>query len=430
MDENLNEHREPIGTAQSESASDAFGCCSRYRQCSDVGKCLIPEENYSVNCLYRKSLESGIIFYGKNSKNFDPLVYDRFVSAYQALSVFDQEALCSVLTYFFVEKANTTRELFYDCPELFALADSGFFELHTQPRAILEKYKDKPLREKCKSILPVVAEWSRSLCITPEEIEEWNLRASNKVLKSELIDWICLYCPSVRGSLCDGLHYVVIPLDTRQELLEFYLDYLFRENSKSGIERISDPRFLLNQNVVLKYHSNSKNLSEKEKAMHRSHPQKNAAPKYLSSNHDLSEKEQTAKMFGPWDRSISETLDGIKRIHNSKELPPKRILFLDRTAQSAVFKGSREELYSVTLSSCDCMDFAMQGLPCKHIYRLACELGYEIPFPEFDPRKASEYDVSEDISRLTNRWRSGQLTTDSYIKCVEALQKSAAKAKR
>lgn len=31
--------------------------------------------------------------------------------------------------------------------------------------------------------------------------------------------------------------------------------------------------------------------------------------------------------------------------------------------------------YDVTLSSCKCVDFGMRQLPCKHIYRLAYELG-------------------------------------------------------
>lgn len=135
-------------------------------------------------------------------------------------------------------------------------------------------------------------------------------------------------------------------------------------------------------------------------------------------------------MFGPWDCSILETIDGIKRVQSAKSLPADRISSLDRTSQSAVFRGSDGDLYSVTLSSCDCIDFYRNNLPCKHIYRLAYELGYDISLPEFDPYKAYDYDISEDIQRLTSRWSAGQLTTDSYIKCVDALQKSASKAKR
>lgn len=53
----------------SESNDDTFGCCSAYTECSDAKKC-IRENNFSRNCIYRKNLEAGKIFYGKN-RNID-----------------------------------------------------------------------------------------------------------------------------------------------------------------------------------------------------------------------------------------------------------------------------------------------------------------------------------------------------------------------
>ncbi len=38
------------------STREEFGCCSRYRACSEKGECLIPELDYSKNCSYRKTL--------------------------------------------------------------------------------------------------------------------------------------------------------------------------------------------------------------------------------------------------------------------------------------------------------------------------------------------------------------------------------------
>lgn len=46
--------------------ADVFGCCSKYNQCSDARKCLHQNLLYSKACFYRKNLESGKIFYGKN----------------------------------------------------------------------------------------------------------------------------------------------------------------------------------------------------------------------------------------------------------------------------------------------------------------------------------------------------------------------------
>ena len=48
------------------SPSTVFGCCSKYEQCSDAGKCIHDYKLYAKGCQYRKNLESGLIFYGKN----------------------------------------------------------------------------------------------------------------------------------------------------------------------------------------------------------------------------------------------------------------------------------------------------------------------------------------------------------------------------
>lgn len=48
------------------SGGDPFGCCSRYIQCSDAKKCIHPDPVFASACMYRKNLESGKIFYGKN----------------------------------------------------------------------------------------------------------------------------------------------------------------------------------------------------------------------------------------------------------------------------------------------------------------------------------------------------------------------------
>lgn len=46
--------------------SDAFGCCSRYEECSDAKKCLHENKLYARNCIYGAHLAEGRIFYGKN----------------------------------------------------------------------------------------------------------------------------------------------------------------------------------------------------------------------------------------------------------------------------------------------------------------------------------------------------------------------------
>lgn len=46
--------------------TDTFACCSKFVDCSDARACLHPHERTFNGCYYRKNLENGIIFYGKN----------------------------------------------------------------------------------------------------------------------------------------------------------------------------------------------------------------------------------------------------------------------------------------------------------------------------------------------------------------------------
>ena len=73
-----------------------------------------------------------------------------------------------------------------------------------------------------------------------------------------------------------------------------------------------------------------------------------------------------------WNDVHSEP-DQVKRLDSAKkaDLTPVSVNVEDGTAR---FKSKRRE-YVVSLDSCTCADFAMRGLPCKHMYRLALELG-------------------------------------------------------
>ena len=49
--------------------SEKFGCCGKYVECSDAKKCLHCNTFYAKACYYRKNLEAGRIFYGRNATN-------------------------------------------------------------------------------------------------------------------------------------------------------------------------------------------------------------------------------------------------------------------------------------------------------------------------------------------------------------------------
>ena len=43
---------------------EPFGCCSRYKECSELRRCIHPHNFYATACQYRKNLESEKNFYG------------------------------------------------------------------------------------------------------------------------------------------------------------------------------------------------------------------------------------------------------------------------------------------------------------------------------------------------------------------------------
>ena len=48
------------------SNEEAFGCCSKYIECSEKKHCIDNNLRFRLGCLYKKNLDSGKIFYGKN----------------------------------------------------------------------------------------------------------------------------------------------------------------------------------------------------------------------------------------------------------------------------------------------------------------------------------------------------------------------------
>ncbi len=55
----------------------AFDCCSQFLKCSDNLECVHKEDGLGEGCSYRRKLEDGIVFYGKNKNIFEPLKFGR-----------------------------------------------------------------------------------------------------------------------------------------------------------------------------------------------------------------------------------------------------------------------------------------------------------------------------------------------------------------
>lgn len=86
------------------------------------------------------------------------------------------------------------------------------------------------------------------------------------------------------------------------------------------------------------------------------------------------ENEELQKLWNEkWGPEVHETADAKKRIASAKsaKLTPVKI---DREDCYGYFQGSYGK-YETFLDNCTCIDFHRRKKPCKHIYRLAMELG-------------------------------------------------------
>ncbi len=50
-----------------------FDCCSSFRKCSDTLECVHKNNSLFDGCTYRKKLEAGVVFYGKNCNIIGPI---------------------------------------------------------------------------------------------------------------------------------------------------------------------------------------------------------------------------------------------------------------------------------------------------------------------------------------------------------------------
>jgi len=55
-----------LSYANYSSSQDSYACCSSYVECSDAKHCTHENLLYAKKCIYRRNLEAGKIFYGKN----------------------------------------------------------------------------------------------------------------------------------------------------------------------------------------------------------------------------------------------------------------------------------------------------------------------------------------------------------------------------
>lgn len=125
--------------------------------------------------------------------------------------------------------------------------------------------------------------------------------------------------------------------------------------------------------------------------------------------------------FGQWDASIHTTPEQKTRQDRALDIYPCNV-DLNKAYKTATIRG-QYGIYNVTLEHCDCEDFYRRHLPCKHIYRLAMELGM---FPGIvDVDRLSVDEVMEIINVLS--WDEQQTFGYTCFECGKNNRNGASK---
>lgn len=126
--------------------------------------------------------------------------------------------------------------------------------------------------------------------------------------------------------------------------------------------------------------------------------------------------------FGKWNTSVHDNFEQLKRRISAAKIDEDDIE-LNPANQTAHIYGSDPEPYFVTLEECSCYDFQSRNLPCKHMYRLASELGCLDDLPSLNPNTEKEFEdsIMEKIDHYYRALQDGAISADRFVKITNAL---------
>lgn len=124
--------------------------------------------------------------------------------------------------------------------------------------------------------------------------------------------------------------------------------------------------------------------------------------------------------FGNWEESLHREP---KQVGCRKRASTVVLQNIDTAIGTALAEGSGEQPYDVSLESCTCGNFIGTKKPCKHMYRLASELGLieELPKTDRAAAKAFKESIPSEIKRFEELYFSGAISAEKYAAIVKAL---------
>ena len=218
--------------SQNESnTSESIGCCSRYRECSDEKTCVCPIPEIAAMCIYRRNLESGRIFYGRNAEWYDKAVDEDVHSLYAQFTQTVKGAFVSLLDAFFRQKRGCLNLVVPNTEDLLHIENSTLISVSRDYREILSCHNMNALRDSCKRRI-----------VPPENASNSEKKQAGKMnrdlyggpcsfaIKANVISWILKLEPEAVNNLAKPFARVKIP-----EKYQPYLSMLYDELLEEGI---------------------------------------------------------------------------------------------------------------------------------------------------------------------------------------------------
>ncbi len=185
----------PIGA---EEGTEYFGCCDLNRECSNVGHCVHPDAERAKGCRYKANLETGNIFYGKNSQSFKEHKedYDYLVAYNNSLPPEEKQVLSEIIVYMCSKNRGVSNHLcFYNEMIYKVLSSCKLFILSTPQQLILHLYEKGILTLESMRFIhgrfSTLPELEDKIYPIPETFKESNASAKQKyLLDCKIKDWV------------------------------------------------------------------------------------------------------------------------------------------------------------------------------------------------------------------------------------------------
>lgn len=227
--------------------ADDFGCCSRYRACSDAGKCLIPDLDYSNNCIYRRQLESGHTFYGKRADGFSP---DLYVSIQNAVSALSQEA-SSVLHEILLNLCDYNRGRTRCVIRNFALdelASLGLFQILPLGAEFPDSCSARKLSQMVKDNPDFFARFTAAGNVR-DAARQHDKKLPSKNSKDFLIEWLNSDASDIRDLLADPYRIIEIIPESACYVEELYQDLCSDARSVYTLSPLAEDSLLMDSEI-------------------------------------------------------------------------------------------------------------------------------------------------------------------------------------